>query len=137
MIRSAKKLGVETVAVYSDTDYKNSMHVQLATEAKYLVFFSFYVKLMISGSFFDILFIQGGNLSKDSYLRMDRLIQIAKETGAQVLFKLNHVYCSFYSYLRFNRRSIPAMASCLKILNLQIWSRLPDYDLSAHQAVLC
>eukprot|EP01036_Dinobryon_divergens_P027269 gene27269-36008_t len=63
VIRSAHKLGVKTVAVYSDADFKNSMHVQQATEARYL----------------------GGNMSKDSYLRMDRLIQIARETGAQAI----------------------------------------------------
>jgi biotin carboxylase len=37
IIRTAHRLGVETVALYSDTDFKNSMHVQLATEARYLV----------------------------------------------------------------------------------------------------
>lgn len=30
-------MGIDTVAVYSDTDYKNSMHVRMATESRYLV----------------------------------------------------------------------------------------------------
>ena len=35
MIRTAKRLGVKTVAVYSDAD-ANSMHVQLADEAVHI-----------------------------------------------------------------------------------------------------
>lgn len=63
IIRTCKRLGVKTVAVYSDADYSNSMHVSMADEAHYL----------------------GGNQSKDSYLRMDRIIDIAKKTGAQAI----------------------------------------------------
>ena len=60
IIRSCKKLGVKTVAIYSDVDAR-SMHVTEADEA----------------------YCIGGALSKDSYLRMDRIMEICKSTGAQ------------------------------------------------------
>ena len=61
IIRSAQKLNIKTVAVYSEAD-GNSMHVRLADEA----------------------YCIGGAASKDSYLRMDRIIDVAKKSGAQV-----------------------------------------------------
>jgi len=60
VIRTAKKLGVKTVAIYSEADAA-SMHVRLADEA----------------------YCIGPAASKDSYLRMDRILAIAKKTGAQ------------------------------------------------------
>lgn len=62
VIRTAKKLGVKTVAVYSDAD-TYSMHVREADEAHWI----------------------GTNLSADSYLRMDRILDIAVKTGAQAI----------------------------------------------------
>ena len=59
---TARRLGVQTVAVYSDAD-TNAKHVQACDEAHYL----------------------GGNAPADSYLRWERLIEIAKETGAQAV----------------------------------------------------
>ncbi|MFC3152832.1 acetyl/propionyl/methylcrotonyl-CoA carboxylase subunit alpha [Litoribrevibacter euphylliae] len=62
VIRTAKKLGVQTVAVYSDAD-ANAQHVQLADEAVYL----------------------GAAPAKESYLVMDKVINAAKRTGAQAI----------------------------------------------------
>ncbi|EDX15163.1 methylcrotonoyl-CoA carboxylase subunit alpha, mitochondrial [Drosophila simulans] len=62
VIRTARKLGVRTVAVFSDPDEK-SMHTQLADEA-YRV---------------------GEAASSASYLRGERILDIAKRSGAQAI----------------------------------------------------
>ncbi len=59
IIRACKELGLESVAVYSEAD-KDALHVQLADEA----------------------YCIGSKLSKDSYLRIDRLITVAQKVGA-------------------------------------------------------
>ena len=59
---TAKRLGVSTVAVYSDAD-RHAKHVAVCDEAVYL----------------------GGSAPKDSYLKGDAIIAIAKETGAQAI----------------------------------------------------
>ena len=59
---TAKRLGVSTVAVYSDAD-REAKHVAVCDEAVYL----------------------GGSAPKDSYLKGDAIIAIAKETGAQAI----------------------------------------------------
>ena len=62
VIRTAKKLGIATVAVYSDAD-ANSQHVKQADEAIYI----------------------GESPAAQSYLQMDRIIQAALDTGAQAI----------------------------------------------------
>lgn len=59
---TAKRLGVITVAVYSDAD-REAKHVAVCDEAVYL----------------------GGSAPKDSYLKGDAIIAIAKATGAQAI----------------------------------------------------
>lgn len=59
VMRSAKKMGIKTVAVYSEAD-RNAMHVRFADEAVYL----------------------GPAPSSESYLVMDKVIEAAKATGA-------------------------------------------------------
>jgi len=59
---TAKRLGVSTVAVYSDAD-REAKYVSVCDEAVYL----------------------GGSAPKDSYLKGDAIIAIAKETGAQAI----------------------------------------------------
>ena len=59
---TAKRLGVRTVAVYSDAD-QYAKHVAICDEAVYL----------------------GGSAPKDSYLKGDAIIAIAKERGAQAI----------------------------------------------------
>ena len=59
---TARRLGVKTVAVYSDADAQ-AKHVQLCDEAVHI----------------------GGNAPKDSYLRWERILQAAIDTGAQAV----------------------------------------------------
>ncbi|EDV90557.1 methylcrotonoyl-CoA carboxylase subunit alpha, mitochondrial [Drosophila grimshawi] len=62
VIRTARKLGVRTVAVYSDPD-EHSLHTEMADEA-YRV---------------------GEAASNSSYLRGERILEIAKRSGAQAI----------------------------------------------------
>ncbi|KAI9008359.1 carbamoyl-phosphate synthase L chain, ATP binding domain-containing protein [Gaertneriomyces semiglobifer] len=62
IMRTAQKLAVKTVAVYSEAD-RNSMHVKMADEA-YLI---------------------GPAPSAESYLRMEKIIEVAKASGAQAI----------------------------------------------------
>ena len=62
VIATAKKMGIATVAVYSDAD-KEARHVQLADEAVLL----------------------GPAPSRESYLVADKIIEAAKQTGAQAI----------------------------------------------------
>jgi propionyl-CoA carboxylase alpha chain len=62
VIRTARKMGIKTVAVYSEAD-RDSMHVDLADEAVLI----------------------GPAPSAESYLRADRIIQACKDTGAQAV----------------------------------------------------
>lgn len=62
VIRTAKKLGIATVAVYSDADAQ-SQHVKQADEAIYI----------------------GESPAAQSYLQIDRIIQAALTTGAQAI----------------------------------------------------
>ena len=60
--RTAKRLGIRTVAVYSEAD-AGAMHTEICDEA-YLI---------------------GGAAARDSYLRGERIIQVARESGAQAI----------------------------------------------------
>jgi 3-methylcrotonyl-CoA carboxylase alpha subunit len=62
VMRTAKKLGIQTVAIYSEAD-KNSMHVQLADEA----------------------YCVGPAESSKSYLRWEKIIEIAKNSKAKAI----------------------------------------------------
>ena len=62
VIDTCRRLGVATVAVYSDAD-RAARHVAMADEAVYL----------------------GGPAPKDSYLRGDAIIQAALDTGAEAI----------------------------------------------------
>jgi 3-methylcrotonyl-CoA carboxylase alpha subunit len=62
VMQTAKKLGVRTVAVYSDID-SNSKHVSMADEAFYI----------------------GGNKSSESYLKMQKIMEIALKSGAEAI----------------------------------------------------
>ena len=62
VIATAKKMGIATVAVYSDAD-KEARHVQLADEAVLL----------------------GPAPSRESYLVADKIIEAAKQTGAKAI----------------------------------------------------
>ncbi|QLF71922.1 acetyl/propionyl/methylcrotonyl-CoA carboxylase subunit alpha (plasmid) [Peteryoungia desertarenae] len=62
IIKTARKLGVSTVAVYSDAD-RHALHVTLADQAVAI----------------------GGAAPKDSYLKGDAIIAAALETGAEAI----------------------------------------------------
>ncbi|QWD95599.1 acetyl-CoA carboxylase biotin carboxylase subunit [Polynucleobacter sp. MG-Unter2-18] len=62
VMKTAKKMGIKTVAVYSEAD-KEARHVQMADEAVCI----------------------GPAPSRESYLVMDRIIQACKETGAEAV----------------------------------------------------
>jgi len=59
---TAKRLGVKTVAVYSDADAQ-AKHVAVCDEAVHI----------------------GGSAPKDSYLRWERILEAARQTGAQAI----------------------------------------------------
>ena len=62
VMKTAKKMGIKTVAVYSEAD-KEARHVQMADEAVCI----------------------GPAPSRESYLVMDRIIQACKDTGAEAV----------------------------------------------------
>jgi propionyl-CoA carboxylase alpha chain len=62
VIKTARKMGIKTVAVYSDAD-RDARHVELADEAVHI----------------------GAAPSRESYLQADRIIAACKQTGAQAV----------------------------------------------------
>ncbi|NKB98234.1 MAG: acetyl-CoA carboxylase biotin carboxylase subunit [Pseudomonadales bacterium] len=62
VIRTAQKLGIRSVAVYSDAD-ANALHVQMADEAVHI----------------------GASAPTESYLAMDKIISAAKRTNANAI----------------------------------------------------
>src|SRR6202045_2231528 len=62
ILRACRELGIQTVSVYSEVD-RTSLHVRLADEA-YLI---------------------GPASSRESYLRIDKLMDVAKKSGCEAL----------------------------------------------------
>ncbi|MEI6275036.1 MAG: acetyl-CoA carboxylase biotin carboxylase subunit [Prolixibacteraceae bacterium] len=62
IMRSCREMGIETVAVYSDAD-RSSLHVRYATEAYHI----------------------GPSASSESYLRMDKILEVARISGADAI----------------------------------------------------
>ena len=62
VIKSCRRLGIKTVAVYSDAD-RDALHVEMADEAVWV----------------------GAAPAAESYLRIDRIIEAATSTGAQAI----------------------------------------------------
>jgi len=62
VIKTARKMGIATVAVYSDAD-REALHVRMADEAVHI----------------------GASSAKDSYLQIDKIIAACKATGAQAV----------------------------------------------------
>ena len=62
IIKTASRLGIQTVAVFSDAD-RNALHVEMADQALHI----------------------GGSAPVDSYLQMQRIIDAAKGSGCQAV----------------------------------------------------
>jgi len=62
ILRACRELGIQTVAVYSDAD-RAALHVRLADEAYHI----------------------GPSASRESYLRIDKLMDVAKKSGCDAL----------------------------------------------------
>ena len=62
IIRACRELGIETVAVYSEAD-RHALHVRYADEA----------------------YLLGAAPSRESYLRMDKILEIARKSGAEAI----------------------------------------------------
>ena len=62
VIKTARRMGIKTVAVYSDAD-RDALHVEMADEAVYV----------------------GPSPSAQSYLVIDRIVQACRDTGAQAV----------------------------------------------------
>ncbi|MFZ2948445.1 MAG: biotin carboxylase N-terminal domain-containing protein, partial [Desulfuromonadaceae bacterium] len=62
VIRTAQRLGIRTVAVYSDAD-ADALHVALADEAHHI----------------------GPSAARESYLATDRILDVAKRSGARAI----------------------------------------------------
>jgi len=62
VMRACRELGIATVAVYSDAD-RNAIHVRYADEARHI----------------------GGAAASDSYLKLDHIVKVAHEVGAEAI----------------------------------------------------
>ena len=62
IVRTAQKMNIKTVGIYNDAD-KDSKHANMVDEAYYI----------------------GSNTLADSYLNMDKILNIAKKTGSQAV----------------------------------------------------
>lgn len=62
VMRTCREMGIATVAIYSEADAQ-ALHVRYADEA----------------------YCVGGPASADSYLRMDRIVDLCKQTGAEAV----------------------------------------------------
>ncbi|NXX92068.1 PCCA carboxylase, partial [Centropus bengalensis] len=76
VIKTCKKMGIKTVAIYSDVD-ANAVHVKMADEAVCV----------------------GPAPTSKSYLNMDAIMEVIKETRAQAVSLNESICCSFMSSL--------------------------------------
>ncbi|MBL8629111.1 MAG: acetyl-CoA carboxylase biotin carboxylase subunit [Rhodospirillaceae bacterium] len=80
VIKTARKMGIKTVAVYSDAD-KDALHVQMADEAVHI----------------------GEAPTAKSYLQIERIVKACKQTGAEAVHP-------GYGFLSENRKFQEALA---------------------------
>src|ERR1043166_10271067 len=70
IIRACRELGIGTVAVYSEAD-RSALHVRYADEA----------------------YLLGPAPSRESYLRADKIIDIARKCGADAVHQIGRASC--------------------------------------------
>jgi propionyl-CoA carboxylase alpha chain len=80
VIKTCKKMGIKTVAVYSDAD-RDALHVEMADEAVHI----------------------GESATAKSYLLIDRIVQACKDTGAEAVHP-------GYGFLSENKKFQEALA---------------------------
>jgi propionyl-CoA carboxylase alpha chain len=129
VIRTARRMGIKTVAVHSEAD-RDSRHVELADEAVQI----------------------GPPPSRESYLRMDRILAACRDTGAEAVhpgygfLSENAAFCELLEnngivFIGPKTRSIQAMGDKIaskKLANAAQVTTIPGYtDVieSADQAV--
>ncbi len=81
VIKTAQRMGIKTVAVYSDAD-RDALHMEMADEAVHI----------------------GGSASAQSYLRIEAIIAACQQTGAEAVHP-------GYGFLSENRRFQEALAA--------------------------
>ncbi len=81
VIKTCKKMGIKTVAVYSDAD-RNALHVEMADEAVHI----------------------GESATAKSYLVIDRIVDACKQTGAEAVHP-------GYGFLSENKKFQEALAA--------------------------
>ena len=101
VIKTCKRLGIGTVAVYSDAD-AGTLAVEMADEAVHI----------------------GGAASADSYLRADRIIEACKKTGAQAVHP-------GFGFLSEKASFAEALKDAYKRLGSQLGRKKEHHDLTA------
>ena len=102
IIRACHELGIEAVVIYSEPD-RTSLHVQLAEEA-YLV---------------------GQAQSSESYLKQDRILKIAKESGVKFhMHQFRHTFAvNFLHNCGQNSFKLQALLGHKSIVSTAIYTR--------------
>ena len=99
MFKTAKRMGIKTVAVYSDAD-RNAKHVKMADEAVYI----------------------GPSPSAQSYLRADKIVEACRKTGADAVHP-------GYGFLSENWRFAETLEKEGKVEVLRVWKEVTNGDL--------
>ena len=96
-MKTCQKLGIRTVAIYSEAD-ENALHVKMANEA-YLV---------------------GGLRVQESYLNLEKIIEIAKKTNAEAIHP-GYGLLSENPSFRFAAKKKESYLSVLQKKSLRRW----------------
>ncbi|WP_417518658.1 acetyl-CoA carboxylase biotin carboxylase subunit [Minwuia sp.] len=118
VIKTAKRMGIQTVAVYSDAD-AGALHTQMADEAVHI----------------------GGAAASESYLIIDRIVDVCKQTGAEAVhpgygfLSENQAFCAALqdagiTFIGPNTRAISAMGDKIeskKLAQAANVSTVPGY----------
>ncbi len=131
-MRTAKKLGIKTVAVYSEPD-RHALHVKMASIFNNFTNLNNLMTLNLTFIHFkanEAYFI-GSAPSVDSYLNINKIISVAKMSNSQVFFLVQLIlFCQLLyffikkNFLLFSRLFIQDMDFYLKIqISLNSWQK--------------